>query len=69
MEITKNTNIAKILEEHPETAEIFMKYGLHCVGCMAAGFDSLEQGAKTHGLSDETVEELVEDLNSVKNGQ
>ena len=39
-----------------------MKFGLQCAGCMAAAFDTLEQGAKAHGLSDETMEEIIKAL-------
>lgn len=67
MEITKETNIAELLGAHPQTAEVFMQYGLHCVGCMAAAFDSIEQGAKAHGIDDERIENLIEDLNLVVN--
>jgi len=62
VKITKETNIEQLLEDYPETAEVFMKFGLHCVGCIAATFDTLEQGAKSHGLSDETIEEIIEAL-------
>ena len=64
MKATKETNIAKLLTEHPKTAEIFLEYGMHCAGCMAATFDTIEQGAKAHGLSDETVDEIVEKINA-----
>lgn len=62
MEITKQTNIAKLLTEKPELAEIFVEKGMHCAGCMAATFDSIEDGAKAHGFSDSQIEKLVEDL-------
>ena len=62
MIVTKETNIGQLLEDYPKTAEVFMGFGLHCAGCMAATFDTLEQGAKSHGLSDETIEEIVEAL-------
>jgi hybrid cluster-associated redox disulfide protein len=64
MKVTKETNIAKLLTEHPGTAEVFLEYGMHCAGCMAATFDSIEQGAKAHGLSDETVEDIVEKISA-----
>ena len=64
MKATKETNIAKLLTEHPEAAEVFLEYGMHCAGCMAATFDTIGQGAKAHGLSDETVEEIVEKINA-----
>jgi len=38
------------------------EYGLHCIGCMAAGMETLEQGAKVHGMSHKEIEEMVENL-------
>jgi hybrid cluster-associated redox disulfide protein len=58
--ITKNMTIDDVLKKYPQTAEIFLKYGFHCIGCAAAGFETLEQGATAHGI---TPEELLEDLN------
>lgn len=63
MKVTKETNIAKLLTEQPEAAEIFLKYGMHCAGCMAATFDTIEHGAEAHGLSEETIEKIVRDIN------
>jgi hybrid cluster-associated redox disulfide protein len=65
MKITKETNIAELLKAYPKTAGVFMEFGLHCVGCMAASFDSIEQGAKAHGMDTETLDTLIEDLNLV----
>jgi hybrid cluster-associated redox disulfide protein len=67
MIITKETNIAELLNAHPQTAQVFLEYGLHCVGCMAASFDTIEQGAVSHGIDEETLSNLVEDLNLVIN--
>lgn len=53
-------SISEIVEKHPETFEVFVKHGLHCVGCAAARFENLEQGAAAHGID---VDKLVEDLN------
>ncbi|OGZ32871.1 MAG: disulfide oxidoreductase [Candidatus Portnoybacteria bacterium RBG_13_40_8] len=58
--ITKNMTIDEVLKKYPQTAEIFLKYGFHCLGCAAATFETLEQGATAHGI---TAEELLEDLN------
>jgi len=52
--------IDEVLKKYPQTAEIFLKYGFHCLGCAAATFETLEQGATAHGI---TAEELLEDLN------
>ena len=58
--ITKDMTITDIVSKFPETVEIFMKHGLHCVGCAAARFENLEQGANVHGID---VDVLVKDLN------
>ena len=59
--ITKEMPIGKIVMEHPETFEVFMKHGLHCIGCAAAHFENLEQGCGAHGID---VEIIVKDLNA-----
>jgi hybrid cluster-associated redox disulfide protein len=38
-----------------------MKHGMHCLGCAAAHFETLEQGCGAHGID---VDELVKDLNA-----
>lgn len=61
MTITKEMRIQEIVAEHPETVRIFFKHGLMCVGCAAARFESLAQGAMAHGID---VDALVADLNA-----
>lgn len=58
--ITKNMGITDIVSNHPETVEVFAAYGMACIGCMAARFETLEQGAMAHGID---VDALVKDLN------
>lgn len=60
-EITKDMGLLEIVQAHPETIEVFQKYGLGCLGCAAARFENLEAGAKVHGID---VEEMVKDLNA-----
>jgi len=60
--IDKNTNIEDLLESYPEANEVLYEYGLYCGNCFAAGFDNIEDGAKMHGLEDDEIEELVEEL-------
>jgi hybrid cluster-associated redox disulfide protein len=60
-EITAAMNIGEIAMKHPETMEVFMKYGMHCLGCMASRFESLEQGCAAHGID---TAKMVKDLNA-----
>ena len=58
--ITKDMSLAEIVQKHPETAEVFQKHGLHCLGCAIASFETLEQGAAAHGMD---IDKLLADLN------
>ena len=58
--ITKDIGIIEAVQNHPEILQVFAEYGLGCVGCMAARFETLEQGAAAHGID---IEALVADLN------
>ena len=58
--IKKDMTFAKVLQKHPETAHVFLERGMHCLGCMAAHFESIEQGAMAHGID---VDSLIADLN------
>ena len=58
--ITKKMSFAEIIEKHPKATEILLGKGMHCIGCPMAQMESLEDGAKAHGLD---VDELVKELN------
>lgn len=62
--ITKGMTIGDIVSGHPECAQVLMEHGFHCLGCAMASMETLEQGAKAHGMDDKQVTELVKKLNS-----
>lgn len=63
MKITKQTNITTIIDKYPKLTNVLInKYNFHCVGCFAAAFETLEQGAKAHGMNKKQIEEMVIEL-------
>ncbi len=60
--ITKDMTFFEVMRMHPDAVQVLQKHNLGCVGCMGAQNESLEQGARAHGLS---VDELLKDLNAV----
>ena len=60
--ITKEMGILEIVQQFPESAEIFRKYGLGCLGCAAARFENLEAGAKVHGFN---PDDMVAEINAL----
>ena len=37
--VTKDMNILEIAQKHPESIEVFHKYGLGCLGAKVHGYD------------------------------
>ena len=58
--VTKDMGIIEIVQNYPESLEVFAKYGLGCIGCAAARFENLEAGAKVHGVD---PEQMVAEIN------
>ena len=61
--LTKGAILSEITSQSPRTAELLSEYGLHCVNCYASTFDTLETGAQVHGMSDEEMETMIEEIN------
>jgi hybrid cluster-associated redox disulfide protein len=61
MQITKDMTIEEVVQRFPETIQVFSRYGVGCLGCSAAHYDNIEQGAVIHGLD---ADRLVDDLNA-----
>jgi len=61
--VTKDMVIGDVLKKYPDVAVIMLEHGLHCVGCHANVFDTIEAGCRVHGLDDEVIETLVSDIN------
>ncbi len=61
--VTKETNLGDVAKSYPAAAQIMLEYGLHCVGCFANQFDTVEMGARIHGLTEVEVQEMVDRIN------
>jgi len=48
-----------------ELANALSQAGLHCVGCSAATWETLEAGMASHGMSDRQIDEMVAQLNQI----
>jgi len=58
--------ISKIIKLKPRSARILLDFGLGCAGCELSAVETLEEGAKAHGLSDNEIKDLVQLINSDK---
>jgi len=58
--ITEDMTIREVIEKYPETAPVFSKYNIGCIGCLAASFERVKDIAVVHGTD---VKAFVKDLN------
>jgi iron-sulfur cluster assembly accessory protein len=67
--ITRTMTIESILSLFPHKAQRLAyeitNAGLHCVGCHAATWETLEAGMLGHGMNEEAIERLVGRLNAL----
>lgn len=64
--ITKDMLIIDILQQGDpdKLAEVLQNSGMHCLHCMLAHGETLEQAAQVHGID---VDKLIADLNAALN--
>jgi hybrid cluster-associated redox disulfide protein len=58
--ITKKMTFAELIEKFPKAAMELAEQGLFCGGCPMAQLETIEQGAKAHGID---ADELIKKLN------
>ena len=60
--ISKEMGIIEVVQKYPQTVEVFRNHGMGCLGCAAARFENIAQGAMAHGID---VDALIKDLNTL----
>ncbi len=58
--ITKDMTIYEVLKMDENVAPIFFQFGMGCLGCPSARYESLEGAAKVHGIN---LDKMLEALN------
>ena len=61
--ITKDMSFGEILQRFPQTFSVFSKYGMHCIGCSMSAYETVEQGAKAHGMKEKDLAKLLDEMN------
>lgn len=63
MKVTKDSNLGEVAKSYPAAAQVMLSYGLHCVGCFANAYDTVEMGARIHGMTETEVKEMLAQIN------
>lgn len=62
--------ITELLELYPELAPVLTyEYGLYCINCIIADFDTLRNGAELHGIDGKYLEQMILHLESIINNE
>lgn len=61
-EITRKMLLGELLINYPASYGVLQKRGFHCVGCGLTAYETIEDGARVHGLDDFEIEILVEEI-------
>lgn len=62
--IEKDMNLKDLLNKYPESARVFAAYGIGCLGCALASYETIEQGINAHGIN---IDNFMKDLNELVN--
>ncbi len=61
MKANKEMLIVDLLQLDPNIAGLLMGHGMHCIGCMLAANETIEQACRAHGLD---ADMLIADINT-----
>jgi hybrid cluster-associated redox disulfide protein len=62
MTVTKDSIIGDVLDKFPQTAELFLGIGMHCLGCPASRGETIAEACMVHGND---ADKLVSDINKL----
>lgn len=62
MTIDKSMNIVEILRINEGIADILMASGMHCLGCIMAHGETLEQACAAHGIDPDALTQQINDF-------
>lgn len=61
--LKRELTIGDVLEQYPAAAPLLTEKGIHCVGCHVSPFETLEEGFRSHGMSEEEIDAVLADVN------
>ena len=61
--ITRESTIGDIVQQNSQLVETLLSFGVHCVGCHVAYSETIQDGFRSHGMTEEEIDEAVKILN------
>ncbi len=63
--ISRTMTFGELLQQFPKAGQVIARYGLHCVGCHIGVYETIEEGARAHGLSNDEIAKMMTELNQL----
>ncbi len=57
--ITKDIGIMELVQKYPQAVAVLQPFGMGCIGCAAAHFESVGEGAAAHGIDVDAMMEAI----------
>lgn len=57
--VNNDTLVGEIVNTYPETIDVLLSAGMHCLGCPASQAESLADACAVHGLESSEIVEAV----------
>lgn len=61
--LTRYDSFSVIQFDCPRAVELLAEYDLHCSSCVLNEYDSIEIGVARHGMTEEQMNEMLEEIN------
>ena len=57
--ITKDIGIMELVQKYPQAVAVLQEYGMGCIGCAAAHFETVGEGSAAHGIDVDAMMEAI----------
>ena len=62
MKLDSKITVSELMARHPSAAGVFIKHKMHCIGCPADKFHTVEEAA---GMNDIILKNVLKDLRDI----
>lgn len=61
--ISRMMQVSEVTEKSPKAVELLSLYGLTCASCFLNAWDTIEDGSRLHGMTDEEIDIMISEVN------
>jgi hybrid cluster-associated redox disulfide protein len=62
--IKKTDIISSVIANNQKAAQLLSEYGLVCINCPLNRYETVEEGAQLHGMTEAEIQKMIHEINS-----